>query len=69
LVGFFVCDVVFCETSPGDVVLLWQRNGMGLATGIDLDALVDAGDFICEVLNRKTESKVARALTASKKTA
>jgi hydroxymethylglutaryl-CoA lyase len=39
---------------------------MGLSTGIDLDTLVDAGDFICTVLDRKTESKVARALMANK---
>ena len=38
---------------------------MGLSTGIDLDKLLDAGHFICEVLNRPTQSKVARALGPS----
>jgi hydroxymethylglutaryl-CoA lyase len=37
-------------------------NGLGIATGIDLDALVDAGAFISGVLGRPPVSRVGRAL-------
>jgi len=40
---------------------------MGLSTGIDLEKLFDAGQFICEVLDRPTQSKVARALAPFEK--
>lgn len=43
-----------------DVVYLLQ--GLGIETGIDLDALVDAGAFISQVLGRKPNSRVAVAL-------
>ena len=47
-----------------DVVYLLQ--GMGIETGIDLDALVDAGVYISEQLGRPTGSRVARALLAKR---
>ena len=43
-----------------DVVYLLQ--GMGIETGIDLDKLIDAGQFISEHLGRPTQSRVAKAL-------
>ena len=43
-----------------DVVFLLQ--GLGVDTGIDLDALVDAGAFISDVLGRPPVSSVGRAL-------
>ena len=43
-----------------DVVFMLQ--GMGIDTGIDLDALVDAGGFISGVLGRPPVSRVGRAL-------
>ena len=46
--------------STEDVVYL--LHGMGIETGIDLDALVDAGVFISEYLGRKPNSRVATAL-------
>jgi hydroxymethylglutaryl-CoA lyase len=48
-----------------DVVYL--LHGMGIATGIDLDALVDAGAWISEQLGRPSGSRVARALLAKRK--
>ncbi|HEX7045121.1 MAG TPA: hydroxymethylglutaryl-CoA lyase [Burkholderiales bacterium] len=59
-----------CPYAPGasgnvateDVVYLLQ--GLGIETGVDLEALVDVGDFICDALGRDTTSKVARALLA-----
>ena len=47
-----------------DVVYL--LHGLGIATGIDLDALVDAGAYISEQLGRPTGSRVARALLAKR---
>ncbi len=47
-----------------DVVYL--LHGMGISTGIDLDALVDAGAWISEQLGRSTGSRVARALLAKR---
>ena len=41
--------------------LLYMLNGMGIETGVDLDRLIAAGAFICEQLNRPTQSRVARA--------
>ena len=43
-----------------DVVYL--LHGMGIETGIDLDKLVDAGQFISEHLGRKPNSRAATAL-------
>ncbi|MDO8440498.1 MAG: hydroxymethylglutaryl-CoA lyase [Polaromonas sp.] len=43
-----------------DVVYLLQ--GMGIATGIDLDKLIDAGKFISDFLERKPNSRAATAL-------
>jgi hydroxymethylglutaryl-CoA lyase len=49
-----------------DVVYL--LHGMGIETGIDLDALVDAGAWISEQLGRPTGARVARALLAKRST-
>jgi hydroxymethylglutaryl-CoA lyase len=43
-----------------DVVYMMQ--GMGIDTGIDLDALIDAGAFISQALGRQPNSLVARAV-------
>ena len=48
------------NVSTEDVVYL--LHGMGIDTGIDLDALVDAGAFISSHLGRKPNSRVATAL-------
>lgn len=45
-----------------DVVYL--LNGLGIETGIDLDALILAGQQICTVLERPTGSRVAKARSA-----
>jgi hydroxymethylglutaryl-CoA lyase len=50
-----------------DVVFL--LNGLGIETGIDLDALVDAAAFISGVLGRKPVSRVANAVLAKRSAA
>jgi hydroxymethylglutaryl-CoA lyase len=39
-------------------------NGLGIETGVDMDKLVAAGDFISRFLDRPTNSRVAKALMA-----
>jgi hydroxymethylglutaryl-CoA lyase len=43
---------------------VFMLHGLGIATGIDLDALVDAGAYISGVLGRPPVSRVGRALLA-----
>jgi hydroxymethylglutaryl-CoA lyase len=43
-----------------DVVYL--LHGMGIETGIDLDALIDAGQYISDFLQRKPNSRASTAL-------
>ncbi|GAB4174747.1 MAG: hydroxymethylglutaryl-CoA lyase [Thalassobaculales bacterium] len=45
-----------------DVVYL--LNGLGIASGVDIDRLVDAGAYICEALGRPVGSRTGRALLA-----
>jgi hydroxymethylglutaryl-CoA lyase len=47
-----------------DVVYL--LHGMGIETGIDLDKLIDAGQFISNFLGRKSHSRAANALLAKR---
>ena len=42
--------------------LLYMLDGLGIETGVDMDRLLDAGEYICGVLGRESGSKVARAL-------
>jgi len=48
------------NVSTEDVV--YMLHGMGIATGIDLDQLVDAGVFISDFLGRQPNSNVAKAI-------
>lgn len=40
-------------------------HGLGITTGVSLDKVMAAGEFITTVLGRPTSSKVARALGSS----
>ncbi|WNZ56743.1 hydroxymethylglutaryl-CoA lyase [Microbulbifer sp. MKSA007] len=42
--------------------VLYMLNGMGIETGVDLQLLAEAGNFISEQLGRVTNSRVAKAL-------
>ena len=44
--------------------VVWLLHGLGIDTGIDLDALVDTGVWITAQLKRKPASRVARAILA-----
>ena len=45
--------------------VLYLLDGLGIETGIDMDALLAAGRFIGEQLGRKPSGRVARALARS----
>lgn len=45
--------------------VLYMLDGMGIETGVDLDAVIDTAWFISGILNRQPRSKVARAMRAS----
>lgn len=46
--------------------LVYLMQSLGIETGIDLDRLVDAGDFIFRFLGRGTRSRVAQAILAKR---
>lgn len=54
----------YAKGATGNVAtedVLYMLNGLGVDTGVNLDALIAAGTFISEALHRHTASKVARA--------
>ncbi len=46
--------------------VVWLLHGLGIETGIDLDALVDTAAWISGVLGREPASRVARAVLAKR---
>ena len=46
--------------------LLYLFHGLGIETGVDLDAVVDIGQWISGLLGRKSSSRVGNALAAKK---
>lgn len=46
--------------------LLYMLHGLGLRTGVDLQAVVDCGEFISAALGRASSSRAARALRAAR---
>ncbi len=60
----------YAQGATGNVAtedVVYMLHGMGIDTGIDLDALIDAGAYISEQLGRPTNSRVARAVLAKRK--
>jgi len=45
--------------------VLYMLQGLGIETGVDLDALIEAGRFISDRLGRPPASKVSRARSAA----
>jgi hydroxymethylglutaryl-CoA lyase len=59
----------YAKGATGNVAtedVVFMLHGMGINTGLDLDALVDAGAAISQVLGRPPASRVARALLAKR---
>jgi hydroxymethylglutaryl-CoA lyase len=61
----------YAKGATGNVAtedVLFMLRGLGIDTGIDLDALVSAGAFISEVLGRAPVSRAGKALLAKRET-
>ncbi|MBU0589093.1 MAG: hydroxymethylglutaryl-CoA lyase [Gammaproteobacteria bacterium] len=55
----------YAKGATGNVAtedVVYMLHGMGIETGIDLDKLIDAGQFISDFLGRKTNSRAGLAL-------
>ena len=55
----------YAKGATGNVAtedLVYMLHGMGIETGIDLEGLIDAGEFISGALSRKPNSRAATAL-------
>ncbi len=62
----------YAKGATGNVAtedVVFMLHGMGISTGLDLDALVDAGAYISGVLGRPPVSRVSRALLAKRSAA
>eukprot|EP01114_Cavostelium_apophysatum_P008245 TRINITY_DN20602_c0_g1_i1.p2 TRINITY_DN20602_c0_g1~~TRINITY_DN20602_c0_g1_i1.p2 ORF type:complete len:306 (+),score=87.17 TRINITY_DN20602_c0_g1_i1:421-1338(+) len=59
----------YAKGATGNVAtedVLYLMNGLGIETGIDLDQVVDAGQFISQQLGRKGASRAGNALLAKR---
>jgi hydroxymethylglutaryl-CoA lyase len=59
----------YAKGATGNVAtedVLFMLDGLGIDTGIDLNALVDAGNFISQVLGRAPVSRAGKALLAKR---
>jgi hydroxymethylglutaryl-CoA lyase len=59
----------YAKGATGNVAtedVVFMLHGMGIATGLDLDALVDAGGWISSVLGRPPVSRAGKALLAKR---
>jgi hydroxymethylglutaryl-CoA lyase len=57
----------YAKGASGNVAsedVLYMLDGLGIATGVDLDALAAAGVFISRALDRRPASKVSQAMAA-----
>lgn len=60
----------YAEGASGNAAtedVVYMLHGLGLKSGIDLDKLIEAGEFITTFLERRTESKVNMALGKKRK--
>ncbi|MYN05956.1 hydroxymethylglutaryl-CoA lyase [Pseudoduganella aquatica] len=59
----------YAKGATGNVAtedVLYMMNGLGIHTGIDLDIVVDAGQYISQVLGRKGSSRAGNAIAAKR---
>jgi hydroxymethylglutaryl-CoA lyase len=57
----------YAKGASGNVAtedVVYMLNGLGIDSGVDLEALIEAGNRISQVLNRPNGSRAARALCA-----
>jgi len=59
----------YAKGATGNVAtedVLYMMNGLGIETGVDLDIVVDAGQFISQFLGRKGASRAGNAIAAKR---
>jgi len=59
----------YAKGATGNVAtedVLYMLHGLGIETGIDLDQVVDAGQFISQKLGRKGVSRAGNAIAAKR---
>ena len=59
----------YAKGATGNVAtedVLYMLNGLAIETGIDMNRLLDAAQFICDRLGRPTMSRAGRALAAKR---
>ncbi len=57
----------YAKGATGNVAtedVLYLLDGLGIETGVDMQKLITAGDYICGVLGRPTFSRAAKAIAA-----
>lgn len=62
----------YAKGATGNVAsedVLYMLGGLGIETGVDMDKLLDAAEFICAQLKRPTVSRAGRALAAKREKA
>jgi hydroxymethylglutaryl-CoA lyase len=56
----------YAKGASGNVAtedVLYLLNGLGIETGVNLESIVETGNFISKRLNRANQSKAANALS------
>ncbi|KQZ26228.1 hydroxymethylglutaryl-CoA lyase [Duganella sp. Root1480D1] len=59
----------YAKGATGNVAtedVIYMMNGLGIETGVDLDKVVDAGQFISNFLGRKAASRAGNAIAAKR---
>ncbi|KQV43066.1 hydroxymethylglutaryl-CoA lyase [Duganella sp. Root336D2] len=59
----------YAKGATGNVAtedVIYMMNGLGIETGVDLDKVVDAGQFISSFLGRKGASRAGNAIAAKR---
>jgi hydroxymethylglutaryl-CoA lyase len=59
----------YAKGATGNVAtedVIYMMDGLGIETGVDLDKVVDAGQFISEFLGRKGASRAGNAIAAKR---
>jgi hydroxymethylglutaryl-CoA lyase len=60
----------YAKGASGNVAtedVVYMLHGLGMRTGVDLERLVDIGQWICGILEREPASKAGRALASKRK--
>lgn len=60
----------YADGASGNVAtedVVYMLHGLGIETGVNLDELIDVGDFICSKLGHENRSRVAQAILAHRR--